>query len=102
MRQASLRMKQRRESRLVIHHSFAAYILGLLVGHALQGFFRLGYGDRVFESFEIFRETTLICALMKPVRQRSRVRRGKIRVANAIGQVDDSFRTQHSIEMFVK
>ncbi len=102
MRQSVAGVKDRREARFKIDHAIVAQIFGLLVRDPLQRVFRLHHGDGVRKSFQIFGETSLVRALMKPLGQRRRIAGGKIGVFCLLGQVNDGLRPQHAVQMFVQ
>ena len=78
MGQSLAGVKDRRKARFKIDHAILAQIFGLFVRHPLQRLFRLHHRDGVGKALQIFGQTPLVRALMKPLGQRCRIAGGKI------------------------
>ena len=67
-------------------------ILSLLISHSLQGLFRLHDSDSVRETFQILCQAPPIGALLKPLAERLRRARGKVRILDVVREFDNGLR----------
>ena len=95
-------VKDRREASFKIDHAILAQIFGLLVRDPLQRLFGLHHRDGVGKAFQVLGETSLVRALMKPLRQRRRIAGGKFGVLRFFCQVNDGLRPQYAVEVLVQ
>ena len=54
------------------------------------------------KAFQIFWQASLVRSLVKPARELFRVFGGKLRVSGPSGQLDDSLRAEHAVEVFME
>src|SRR6266849_3106655 len=100
--QSFFSVKNWRKASLKVNHSIFAEILGLFIGDALQSLLGLHDRDGVAETLEVFGETSLVRALMKPFRQRPGIGCRPVPVSPVFGQLNHGLRLQHAIQVLVQ